>query len=313
MVDIRAPLYLLDPESHLRENATATLQSNGGGATFSLAVEAWPQPPRGLRVHQMTNGNHAWHAEPADSAAQLRLGLGGAGGALFVLWLVARVARQHAYAAARAERAAAARRKPLEGAGCPWDVEAAMAAAMAAAAAAAAVAPSSDAVESDDDALTAVRAMQARERAGDALASARAAEKAAALEAWHAASAAPGGAWGDAASGSGGAGASSGSSCGGRNGDSDAEAGRGGAGCGGASGNTAAAAPPSGAAALCTVCLSRPRDTVILPCRHVALCMTCARRLAPPPGEGSAGAVPGAGVCPICRGRLENYLQLFMA
>jgi hypothetical protein len=312
MVDIRAPLYLLDPESHLRENATATIQSNGGSVTFSLAVEAWPQPPRGLRVHQMTNGNHAWHMEPVDSGAQLRLGLGGAGGALFVLWLVARVARQHAYAAVRAERAAAARRKPLEGAGCPWDVEAAMAAAVAAAAAAAAAAPASDAVESDDDALAAVRAMQARERAGDALAASRAADKAAALEAWHAASAAPGGAWGDDRSGCGGAGAGSSCGSGGRDAHADADAARGGA----SGGNTAAMAPPApggAAAALCTVCLSRPRDTVILPCRHVALCVTCARRLAPPPGEGGAAATPGAGVCPICRGRLENYLQLFMA
>jgi hypothetical protein len=287
MVDIRAPLYLLDPESHFRENATATIQSNGGIVTFSLSPEAWPQPPRGLRVYQMTNGHHAWHAEPEDAAAQLRFGAGGAAFSLLVLWLVARVARRHAHAHARAERAAAARRKPAEGASC-WDVEAAMAAAVAAAAAAAeAAAASNDAVENDDDALAAVRAMQERELGDTPSVSQRASDKAAALQAWHAAAAAPGAAW-SAGGGSGSVGDEPGG---------ESEAGR--------SGGSA------GAAALCTVCLARPRDTVILPCRHVALCLGCARRLAAEAAAPSAGASGGA--CPICRGRIENYLQLFMA
>ena len=50
IVDIRAPLYLLDAESRFRENATASIQSNGGTAQFSLSPEDWPEPPRGLKV-----------------------------------------------------------------------------------------------------------------------------------------------------------------------------------------------------------------------------------------------------------------------
>ncbi len=301
-MDIRAPLYLLEAESHFRENATATLQSNGGTASFSLTPEAWPQPPHGLRVHQMSSGNHAWHAAPNDAAARLRLGLGGCGMSLLCLWLVARVARRHAYLAAREERLAAARlAKSCDAAAAAcWDAEAAMAAAVAASTAVAA----SDAVERDEDALAAVWAMQEWERAhgggGRAAAAAKASEKAAALEAWHAASAAPGGAWGAAGSSSGGEPEA-------RRGGTD-DAGRPGSAAGGA--GAGAAAPP----ALCTVCLAQPRDTVILPCRHVALCVGCARRLTPAGGADSAlGVPPGAGACPICRGRIENYLQVFVS
>ena len=254
IVDIRAPLYLLDAESRFRENATATIQSNGGTAAFSLSPEDWPEPPRGLKVHQMTNGNHAWHATPADAGAKLRLGGAMCVVGLLVLWLVARAARAHAHASLRAERRA---RKP------PDDSEAGLAAAMAAAAAAASEA--GDAAGSDEDALAAVRALQARE--------ARAAEKAAALEAWHAESA-----WRDSDTT-----------------ERDADA--------------APAAGSAPGASLCVVCLVRPRDVVALPCRHVALCMSCARRLVASIGDdGAAG-----GACPLCRGRVENYLQLFLS
>ena len=257
IVDIRAPLYLLDIESRFRENATATIQSNGGTASFSLSPEAWPEPPRGLKVHQMTNGNHAWHATPEDAGARLQLGGAFAVAALLILWLVARAARAHAHESLRAERRA---RKP------PDDTEAGLAAAFAAAAAASS--EPDDAAGSDEDALAAVRAMQARE--------ARAADKAAALEAWHAASAAPGAAgaeWHDAGDG----------------------------------GAASAGPSTSAGASLCVVCLVRPRDVVALPCRHVALCLACARRLVAPQGEDGTG-----GACPLCRGRVENYLQLFL-
>ena len=257
IVDIRAPLYLLDAESRFRENATATIQSNGGTAAFSLTPEEWPEPPRGLKVHQMTNGNHAWHATPANATAQMQLGGGMAVVGLLVLWLVARAARAHAYASLRAERRA---RKP------PDDTEAGLAAAMAAAAAASA-SDAGDAAGSDEDALAAVRAMQARE--------ARAAEKAAALETWHAESA-----WRE----------------------SDATERE-------ADANAAAPSTAAPGSSICVVCLVRPRDVVALPCRHVALCMSCARRLVASTGDdGTAG-----GACPLCRGRVENYLQLFLS
>jgi hypothetical protein len=165
-----------------------------------------------------------------------------------------------------------------------------MAAAVAAAAAAAeTTAASNDAVEDDEDALAAVRAMQERELGDTPSVSQRASDKAAALQAWHAAAAAPGAAW---SAGGGGSSVDDEPS-------SESEAGR--------SGGSAGAS-----AALCTVCLARPRDTVILPCRHVALCLGCARRLAAEAAAPSAMASSGA-ACPICRGRIENYLQLFMA
>ena len=255
IVDIRAPLYLLDAESRFRENATATIQSNGGTAAFSLSPEDWPEPPRGLKVHQMTNGNHAWHATPPDAAAKLRLGGAMCIVGLLVLWLVARAARAHAYASLRAERRA---RKP------PDDTEAGLAAAMAAAAASS---EAGDAAGSDEDALAAVRAMQARE--------ARAAEKAAALETWHAESA-----WRESDPT-----------------EREAEA------------STAAPSTAAPGVSMCVVCLVRPRDVVALPCRHVALCICCARRLVASTGDdGTAG-----GACPLCRGRVENYLQLFLS
>ncbi len=40
----------------------------------------------------------------------------------------------------------------------------------------------------------------------------------------------------------------------------------------------------------CVICLSLPRDTTVLPCRHMCLCQQCARELR-----------AGNQKCPICR------------
>ena len=49
----------------------------------------------------------------------------------------------------------------------------------------------------------------------------------------------------------------------------------------------------------CVVCMSDPRDTIILPCRHLCLCNTCAESLR-----------YQANNCPICRVPFRALLQI---
>jgi len=49
----------------------------------------------------------------------------------------------------------------------------------------------------------------------------------------------------------------------------------------------------------CVVCLSNPRDTTILPCRHMCLCHECARELAQRSDK-----------CPICRSFIADFIEL---
>lgn len=44
----------------------------------------------------------------------------------------------------------------------------------------------------------------------------------------------------------------------------------------------------------CVVCFSEKIDTIIMPCRHMCLCITCANAL-------QKSAKPQAKKCPICR------------
>ncbi len=246
MVDIRAPLYLIDPESHFHDNASCTIQSNGGTARFQLEPKAFPVPERSLRVYQMTNGNHAWHQEPSYAALRMHIAWAVCLGLLVCLWCVARAARVHAHGP-HAQNYRIRQAKP----------------------------PGVDDEEAIEvaEALEAVARAQAREAGVSEAAAARAAAKAAALDAWHAHTATT--EW--------------------HGGRADAAADAG----------SSSGAAVSQAASLCSVCLAMPRDTAILPCRHVALCGACAKRLsAAPPEERS---------CPICRGPLDNWLQLFMA
>ena len=47
----------------------------------------------------------------------------------------------------------------------------------------------------------------------------------------------------------------------------------------------------------CVVCLARPREVVILPCRHLSLCAVCAA---------------GVSMCPMCRGAVEETMLVFV-
>uniref|UniRef100_M4BTA1 RING-type E3 ubiquitin transferase n=1 Tax=Hyaloperonospora arabidopsidis (strain Emoy2) TaxID=559515 RepID=M4BTA1_HYAAE len=49
----------------------------------------------------------------------------------------------------------------------------------------------------------------------------------------------------------------------------------------------------------CIICLCEPRDTIILPCRHMCLCSDCAETLS-----------KRCSMCPVCRTRVEAMLQM---
>jgi len=50
----------------------------------------------------------------------------------------------------------------------------------------------------------------------------------------------------------------------------------------------------------CIVCLSDKRDTIILPCRHMCLCVNCAVSLQNQTSR----------KCPICSDNIESFLRL---
>ncbi len=69
----------------------------------------------------------------------------------------------------------------------------------------------------------------------------------------------------------------------------------------------ASTSPPASQAAaavddstLCVVCLDGRKDTVFLPCKHLAVCRTC------------AVAISGGGRCPLCRADVESTLTVFL-
>lgn len=49
----------------------------------------------------------------------------------------------------------------------------------------------------------------------------------------------------------------------------------------------------------CVICLSEPRDTTVLPCRHMCLCNGCAKVLRFQTNK-----------CPICRQPFERLLEI---
>lgn len=62
--------------------------------------------------------------------------------------------------------------------------------------------------------------------------------------------------------------------------------------------NTAALQEASRSALECTVCLDKPRDTVILPCSHFAVCSECQK---------------ACRNCPVCRGAVNGSIKVFIA
>ena len=50
---------------------------------------------------------------------------------------------------------------------------------------------------------------------------------------------------------------------------------------------------------LCVICLVNPRDTTVLPCRHMCLCSECAGELRKQTSK-----------CPICRNNIESLLHI---
>lgn len=46
----------------------------------------------------------------------------------------------------------------------------------------------------------------------------------------------------------------------------------------------------------CVICYENEKNAIFLPCKHNSTCMKCATKLK---------------ICPICRGKIENFIQFF--
>ena len=66
-----------------------------------------------------------------------------------------------------------------------------------------------------------------------------------------------------------------------------------------AGGRKAASAAEEAEERLCVICLVNPRDTTVLPCRHMCLCSDCAGELRKQTSK-----------CPICRNQIESLLHI---
>ena len=54
---------------------------------------------------------------------------------------------------------------------------------------------------------------------------------------------------------------------------------------------------------VCKICLVMDADTIILPCRHTQTCYSCTDKIITQDGPKH---------CPICRGVVEQYFQVFL-
>ena len=63
--------------------------------------------------------------------------------------------------------------------------------------------------------------------------------------------------------------------------------------------SNASMASSNGGSRECIACLSLPRDTIVLPCRHMCLCAGCAE-----------GLRVRADKCPLCRQQFTGFLRV---
>ena len=69
--------------------------------------------------------------------------------------------------------------------------------------------------------------------------------------------------------------------------------------------------PPQNLAAdPCCICMVQPKNTILLPCGHVATCDTCAALLE---AQGIDGQPEGAYNCPVCRTPVTSRHRLYYA
>ena len=69
-------------------------------------------------------------------------------------------------------------------------------------------------------------------------------------------------------------------------------------------------APAAASLPACAVCLVAPRDCVLLPCRHVATCGGCTRRMQ---AEARTATPGGVMACPVCRVPAVSHVTLFVS
>ncbi|KAJ3185087.1 hypothetical protein HDU87_002653 [Geranomyces variabilis] len=69
------------------------------------------------------------------------------------------------------------------------------------------------------------------------------------------------------------------------------------------------AEPGNGSGSDCTICLSARRCVLVLPCRHLCLCRSCAEAVRTQ-GRTGAAAVSGVPRCPICRAVVQSLLHI---
>jgi hypothetical protein len=65
---------------------------------------------------------------------------------------------------------------------------------------------------------------------------------------------------------------------------------------------------------MCVVCLSKQKNMLFLPCKHLCTCSGCADRVmraVGPGGGGDGGGGGGGAKCPICRTIVEHVLDVY--
>ena len=284
IVDVKAPQHIVDTANNFFENVTISVISNNAGeAQFSLSLEEWPTLPNGMVNIQAANGVHTWRQTPASNretaswawCAAVVMGAS----SMLIAGVRARV-RLERLRALRVARIRSEQAHTAGGGQAPvldeeeqavlalvreWEREQA--------ALEWAVAQSQDCKQPPQ--LAAEKPGAAPE-AADALVEVSSARRRTnarpAAVAAQPATLIPDNGWGcDAAPLA-------------------------------RPASQPQLPPPEPRAACCAVCLTGARDSAVIPCRHLGLCLACAKQL-------RSSAAPS---CPICRGPFENYITLFV-